>query len=296
MNKQIIKTLALSGALLLSSQANAAYVSLDDLSTWGINSSGGGTTSGVILAVDYINFDGYSYTDSDASLTSFTDYGYLYVGSYYYQGTNAYAQFSSIPESTAFFLQDLNNTITAEFTDWTGYYTSYDTNEDEVNFAFDAGKEINWYSNDDLILTAEIVNGTGDLNLSGDLNGQINIQFEITSATEDYFFVDVNEDGVFTDDEELSYLLSLYPDDEPYYFGYSSSTNQIVDETNATLDALLADLGVTYDELTADRGDFITQNTGSYTMATIPEPGMLSLMGLAFLGMAGFQRRRKQQG
>jgi len=288
MKNRFTKALVLSGALLLSAHASAAYVSLDDVATWGINSSGGGTTSGVIIATDYINFDGYSYTDSSDDLSSFTDYGYLAVDSYHYDGStvdiyDTYGIAGVIQESTY--------SITAEFTDWSGTYTSYDAGEDEVNFEFNSGGTINWYSEEDLILVATIVNGTGDLNLSGDENGQINIQFVITSVEAGYFFIDINGDGIFTDDEDLATLLAN--SDEPYYFGYSTSNNQIEDSANDTLTALLDEQGYDPEDIATSPYDFVTHNVGSYSMATIPEPGMLSLMGLAFLGLAGFQRRRK---
>lgn len=292
MTNKIFKTLALS-TLLASSFANAGYVGLGDAVTWGLNASGGGTTSGTIIATDEIKFAGYSYTDSNDTLTGFNNYGYLLMGSYF--NNNAEVDIFADYGIDAV-VQDSVFGISAVYTDWVGAYTSYEpADDDEVNFEFVSGT-LDWFADGttDPILESSIVSGNGDLNLSGSQRGQLTMILEVTDVTAGYFFIDLNNDGSFIPEEDLSYILANSV--EPVVYGYAGSDNEIIDNSTPILDDILADEGITgtFDELTAGFGDVFTESDGSFVFREVPEPGMLSLMGLALFGFAGFQRRRKQ--
>lgn len=299
----LFKAMALTGALLLSSQAHAKFVSLDIVGTFGVNAAGTGAADAVPMnTLDYL---GFSFTDTPPiEGESFVDFGYIYATGGDYGGASAN-------------LDDDGGTqyqLSTVFSDWIGEYTyvSDDINpvtgipaDFEAEFfsgtvSWDsqiidgAGEVVSVVEED--ILELSIITGIGGLTTSGISNrqtGDIELIFEVTDVTEGYFFLDLNDDGEFTEFEDLAYLMSMLdPEDEGYYLGYTFGTNTIQpsESREALEERLEAIFGL--DEGTLALG-FVATNDGQFFMATIPEPGMLSLMGLAFLGLAGFQRRRK---
>lgn len=287
MKHKFLKSAALASTLLLASQANAAYLNLIDVD-WKLDPDGAGPASAIELTA--LTYQGLSFAEStiangdptiiDAGDT-FTDYG----------------KFSALNAITGPFTAEslTSYDISAEFTNFTGTYGDIYTSGTEtfLPFEFDVGGEVTWFAGATEILTGEIVstpvfNSGGYASISGgDLTGNIDIYFEITSAAAGYFFVDADGDGVYSDLFDV-----LDTNTVPLMFGFSNTTNLTILPTNPLyndgVDALETALGVDLGPI-----GILARNTGTYQMRTIPEPGMLSLMGLAFLGLAGFQRRRR---
>lgn len=177
---------------------------------------------------------------------------------------------------------------------------------------FDAGSTQSWYdgATNTNILTLELLNASTNVFTNSDGNqitsvGQIDFQFQITQAAAGYFYVMI--DGAWVDIADiLDGTVDVY---DGNLYAKASTLTQIPDSV-ANSDAItaldtiasdaLAALG-TYTSYTSSRqyiggdlttGAYLTSNKGNVDLAAVPEPGMLSLMGLAFLGLAGFQSRR----
>ncbi len=277
------KFLTVTLAVLFSNFANAAYIYVNG---WGIDTNGGGNS---IQSTDTLVISGFSYTDTTTdgggNPDTFTDTGYL-------------SSIVGISDGSQFIL---NSTITAVFDDWSGSFSNFSAIENTADFDFTPGGTVTWYENSinalgSSILTAEIVNGTGtvdfDLVGTGSNSGKVNILFEVTIVDPGYIFIDLNGDDIFTANEDLSNIILT----SDIYFGYADVTNSIlVDPATGAYQTAFTNLsGLTAFDQADTTYDLITQNTGEYGMLqVVPEPAMLSLMGLAFLGLAGFQQRRK---
>lgn len=178
---------------------------------------------------------------------------------------------------------------------------------------------------DTAVLEMKIVDGEGSMNKNGNtLRGDSVIVFEITDVADDLIFVDTNGDGT---SEDLAVLLDqLSTEDEGFYLSVVNSTNTVIDTNsiatvryyqemlsllyNADLvknpelagfkDVLVLQDGVTGEYSLSPAGianlqvqSFIANNAGLVNFATVSEPATLGMMSLALLGLAGFQRRRK---
>lgn len=302
MKNKLLKTIAISGAILLSGQANAKFVNLDVIETFGINAAGTGAADAVAMnALDYL---GTSFTDTiPAEGATFGDIGAIYAADGDYGFTDA----------------DLGDyVLTTVFTDWVGVYSDVgtDDNGDGIPDSFSAeflSGTSSWNSSyvdpvtgdatvvDTGILELSIITGVGELSVSGvtgNQTGDMEMVFRVTGAMEDYFYIDLNGDGMFTEDEDLADLLAAIEgtDSEGYYLGYVFGTNTIVDDAGQQAIIRTALEGYLETDLSFldTLGGYVAVNDGLFYMATIPEPEMLSLMGLAVLGLAGLQRRRRK--
>ncbi|MBF9002131.1 MULTISPECIES: PEP-CTERM sorting domain-containing protein [Vibrio] len=287
---KMIKGFLLCFALASASQAYAGSFSLAGLD-WAVDIDGNGDTSDGLVDIDTLDFAGYtlvsvSDTDFSGTLTdndTFTDYNYLTA--------DDLAGIYTLNTMTG----TLDNTVT--FGSLT-YSTAY----------FD-GSTMSWYdASDTSILTISVTSGSSLLLLDGtDLTiGQISLTLSIDSVVADYFYVDVN--GTWVD---LADLVASKPYDA-YYFSvltYAGVPDAILAAYEAELNAYTTVDTSTYltdyagiatvdltDAFTGSGYTFVVVNDGTVDLTRrVPEPGMLTLMGLAFIGLAGLQRRRKFQ-
>ncbi|WP_161158024.1 PEP-CTERM sorting domain-containing protein [Vibrio eleionomae] len=293
------KLIMLCLVVLVSSQAYAGSFSLSSLN-WAIDSDGDGVIDdGSLTDIDTLNFFGYSIvhlTDADSNGTlsdgdTFTDYTYLTATDTSVDGIY------TVNTLTGY----LNNTVSS--TTSSGDTYTYST-------AYFDGSTMNWYNSDgEVILSLTVVDGSSLLSLDADGNltvGQISLTLSISDVAEGYFYVEV--DGEWVD---LADLISSV-DYEAYYFDvittvgfpssvYDSYAEAIENYSGEDIDDYLnGNSGTTTLKLSqaiADGGyAYGVSNTGTVDLASrVPEPGMLSLMGLAFIGLAGFQRRRNKK-
>ncbi|WP_165312848.1 PEP-CTERM sorting domain-containing protein [Vibrio ziniensis] len=274
---KVTKLFVLCFSLLLTGQAYAGYMTLQD-QIWGIDPDGDGDTSNAVMLLN-MDYDSFTYVSfSDA--THFTDYGFLYS-----------------TDDSALKGMYAKATLTGEASG--------------SNASFDAGSTMNWYdASDNLIMTLTLIYGDSTNvaldPVGGTISGSLRFQFEITYVAEDYFYI---WDGVDWID-----LADLIGEDSPYYMEAGSqiqrATNNLLTVEQNSSDLAGTGLNI-LDELDSITGlpagsaqsaintpsfaGFVTFNDGNVFVGVVPEPGMLSLMGLAFLGFAGFQSRRKSQ-
>ena len=284
----------------VSSQAYSLTIDLTDLVDveWGIDYNHDGNTDDVTTYTkDLMGFFGYTLVEFNSSSTAgtisdgdkFTDYNYLKDTT---SGSGIYT----------------TNTMTGTLKDTTGTTTVYST------ATFDVGSVMTWYdasNNDDEIMSLSVVNGDSTLKLDNGILtiGQISLLLKVTEVTQDYFYIKV--DGKWVDlydiGEEI-YLYVLVSSDVPSTIEDADTLTDYVNQqtgSNLTdLDGYLTDAAETtqvdLSQAAANNGNggysYMIVNNGTSTLRErVPEPGMLSLMGLAFLGLAGLQRRRKMQ-
>ncbi len=263
-------------SLVFAGQALAGAITLNS-KIWGIDPTGTIGDSSNTVALLQMDYDSFTYVEfSDA--THFTDYGYLYsTGNPALDGVYATAV--------------LPGTISGSEAQFTG------------------GSTMNWFdSSDNTMIELTLISGESNNTAldpeNYDVEGSLTFQYQVTDVAEGYFYI---WNGSTWED-----MYSLMAGGEVFYMEASSTiqaaTNQLVDfeENNdnlagsgtdivAELDALRG-ASVAQDALDAPTiGSFVTFNDGNVAVG-VPEPGMLSMMGLACLGLAGFQlRRRKQQ-
>lgn len=307
MNKlsKMAKSAALCFALFATSQANAGSLYLTGFD-WAIDPTGTvGDTSGLI-DLDAFNFGSYTLvtfgdTDNSGTLTEgdrFTDYSYLYPTS---NGDTSGA------------LSD----IYALNADMGGSFGQvFPVGPQNLSTAtFDSGSTQNWYdgATDTNILTLDLLNASTNVftNPAGDQItqvGQIDFQFQVSQAAAGYFYVMI--DGAWVDVSDiLDGTVDVY---DGNIYAKTSTLTQVPDSVDnpdaiPMLDDIASDAlaalapytGFTSSAqyLNGDLGNsgYLTANNGNVDLAAVPEPGMLSLMGLAFLGLAGFQNRRRNQ-
>lgn len=217
--------------------------------------------------------------------------------------------------------------ISATFSDWAGEFTNAEGATD-LTYDFHTGS-MTWEVTNTAqsladgevittfdVLEATLIEGFGHLDTTSPSdNGSMELLFIISDIyVADTFYIDLNGNGIFEDTpgysedvfDYLAYLELLGIDTieemlelDGLIFGVASPTTEFSD-TGSIAD-VNTNLGTTFDpadninsNLIDNDDQFIAvTNSGDFVMRAVPEPGMLGLMGLAFLGLAGFQRRRK---
>ncbi|MDC0609970.1 PEP-CTERM sorting domain-containing protein [Vibrio sp.] len=294
MINKLLKPLLLLSACLVSGQTFAAYLNLTE-ATWGIDVTASGDTSNV-TELDGFDYVGYSVvyvedTDGSGTLNSgdkTTDYGYLQAA------------------------DSALGVISATYSDWTGVFngpTSVGGGVSIYTYSFDAGSELTWEqttaTGTETIIEFALTYGLGTVSTLGEdvISNIIEFQFEVTSVLENYFYLWI--DGQWVD------MYDILNDTGTSYYGlydsliYSFTTTTVQDNNLGSTDtALLSSVSgideadiISYidDENSIFDTYSVSYNDGNIDFGVVPEPGMLSLMGLAFLGLAGFQYRRKNK-
>ncbi|WP_375750143.1 PEP-CTERM sorting domain-containing protein [Vibrio sp. HN007] len=341
-----VKVLALGTALALSSgYASAAHLNLVAENTlMGFSFDAGGTASTKFVTFTTIDYTGSSIvdiTDTNGngfidSGDEFTDYGAMTSISGNASGNDVNGT-TGLPDGE-FNFGAAGYQLSASFTNWTGEFTN-PTGASTLEYDFASG-DVVWnvqtittggfgaptILSTTPLLTASVIEGSGDLEATPGGDGEMNVIFAITDVEIDNaFYVDFNGDGIITEDEDvfdrlaaIRILLAIPPGDpipvasfellppevkSQLQYGLSSPTTNLLSDPDLTqaVDAINTATGESFDAAdaiaanTISTGDeiMVVDNDGSFVVRAIPEPGMLGLMGLAFLGLAGFQRRRK---
>lgn len=303
-----VKAVILGLTLLVTGTAYAGSLNLASLN-WAYDTDGDGDTTAGIVDFDVFNYTSYAVlaltddVDSDGLGTgdSFTNYGYLFPSS----NGDTDGSLSKVYGANV----DMSGTIGEGATFSSSGNTVYEV-------AFDAGSTQTWYKTETdssvtelLQLTLVYGSSTVTTNSSGEIVGigQLDLQYQITGIMQDYFYVEL--DGQWVDIWDI-----LYDPTSEYYgkydfniYGEVATTsslassigedNEYADELNDVANAILGGENAT-DYIGSDisqDGKTITVSYGGLDLAVVPEPGMLSMMGLAFLGLAGFQSRRRRQ-
>ncbi|MDG3088297.1 PEP-CTERM sorting domain-containing protein [Vibrio hannami] len=301
MNNKLLKALVISGALVLSSNVSAAHLNLEDVDVWGLDVTGSGDVNNV-TAFNYLDYDGASFADStfdkgaDATLIdagdTFVDYGYLFSTGGNYNGQSA----------------DFGDyMVTSVFDNWTGTYTnatpfplaplSYDFETGDLTWKVwqtDANGII--LGSDIDILTMSIVHGFGTF-VPAIGEYVIDLTFEISDILQDnYIYYDINGDGILEAWEDLFDVALTTELGQSIYYTTTLSFVELATDPEATVGTIIEQYFLHTGELLDFDGAFgvAATNDGNLDAAKIPEPGMLSLMGLGLLGLAGLQRRRRQ--
>ncbi|MDB1123698.1 PEP-CTERM sorting domain-containing protein [Vibrio algarum] len=317
MKNKLLKTAALASTLLFGASANALTVNYDVIDLMGIS---GDASTGVSTAIelDYLIYGGNSFTtNAPVEGASFIDIGHIEANSGSLNGVGTQLSTTTFDFSAQTFTET-TYTLSVTFTDWVGTY--YDVVDAENFSATFSSGSVSWDLTTsvtvtdlttgitgatistplDNVLVMDLVQGEGDID---DGSGDISVIFEVVSVLQDFIYVDVDGNGTLEEDEDLADLLAaLTTEQEGFYLGWAFGTNTLTDQDITYGEELMAVL-IGADLATPDGNGgyiidpsldgFIATNVGAVLFASVPEPGMLSMMGLALLGFAGFSRRRK---
>jgi hypothetical protein len=251
----------LAGAAVAASLFSLSAPASATLTNWFLDTDGPGGNPPVLVH-DYLDLTGTAYVHNTFSTP--TDFTFNEVGSFL--------------NLTADGVTILNPALTAKFVG-----TGSGTVGGPLNFT--PGGILNVFSGATNIGTFMLEAGSATLNAGTVLpNGAISFIFKATSLATGYFF-----DSAMTD---LSTLLSA---PGGVVMGFAT-TNVILGNTPDVPAGLVTDynnaFGTSFGTVAAnDTTDLSLSNNGQFRLA-VPEPSMLSLFGVALLGL-GFLTRRK---
>ena len=299
--RTLSQLLAAGMLIFVSSQVYATAYSLSDYA-WAYDSNQDGNISNdEIVSDDSFSFEGYTLVEvttnsGTADLTSgatFSDYTYLTNTQ-----TGVYAEAL------------LNGTISSGST--IAYFNTT---------ASDPTSQMEWYTaSGDYILTVDLV--TNDLGqqgrsvltvIDGDLLvNQITLYLSVSDVEYGYFYIYDETLGEWVDFATL-----LAEGDELLFTSVTTSSaaneGDVSNEASAYIEGASGENPNSYAAAVGNASDLIDltiayQSDGTYMYSlshdggidvdsdAVPEPGMLTLMGLALIGLAYLQRRRKDDG
>ena len=127
-----------------------------------------------------------------------------------------------------------------------------------------------------------LIEGSGIVDPTGVPNGLLTLVFQATELAAGHWFM---PDGA----TDMSTLI-----DEGLLFGFVTTNASFVANPLANLVAELSQMVGSPVVNNINFGSFIVSNNGQYRLQTVPEPGVLALLGLGMLGAcAGMRARRK---
>lgn len=291
MFNRISHFLMASALVFLSSQVYSATLNISNYAWAYTSDKDSSVTSSDVISNDSFSFEGYTLVDvtldngTDLSQgASFTDYTYL---------TNT--QTGIYSEAT------LSGTI--------------NSGSSLATFNTTTNPPMTWYAADGTpLLSANLT--VNDLGFPGHSSlsiydqyltvGQITLYLSVSNVTAGYFYLYYEGEWVdFADlleDYDTLAFTSVTTSSAAKHIT-SEASEYIYDESEMDPSQYYASVGNTGDYI--DLTQAYKNSHYIYTLAhdggiavdsnAVPEPGMLSLMGLAFLGLAGLQRRRKMQ-
>lgn len=259
MMKKTLTSAALAASLFALSAPASAY-----LTNWYVDTDGAGGNAPVFVA-DYLDLVGQAFVSN--TFTGATTFNFNEVGRF----TTSTADGGSVLGGV-----DLLPVLTSRFVG-----TGSGTTGGALTFA--PGSMLEVYSGATNIASFSLLTGSANLLANSTLpNGTISLIFKAMSMSTDYFF-----DGFMND------LAPSVPNGLTFGF---ATTNAIPLNQNVA-SVLVSDYNAAFDPdiagpVTPNGSTLLyISNNGQYRLA-VPEPSMLSLLGLALVGL-GFSTRRK---
>lgn len=236
---------------------------------------------------EYLDFVGNSYiqlTPTGVSTFSFDDNGFFIVAGADGTGPGSHNNDGSgsafATEMTALFANGSGTGTFGGGISFTGgTLTLY--SDGAPNYATSTGI---YGANDGTpIGTFTLTTGSGLVNASGVPNGELTLIFRATALAAGYWFA---PDGT----TDLSTMVS-----DGLLFGFVTTNASYVANPSALVDVELAELVSETSPLVNDpaSGSFIVSNNGQYRLQTVPEPGVVALLGLGLVGAYAARRRSR---
>ncbi len=252
----------LAGAAVAASLFSLAAPASATLTNWFINTNGTGSGSAVSVH-DYLALSGNSLvqpTYATLPPTAGDTFTFNEVGSFLVQNADGITPLN--PNLSATFVGSGSGTVGG-------------------NLGFTPGGILDVFSGGSTpIATFTLVSGSALLDAPGGVlpNGVISLIFQATAMQSGYFF-----DSSKTD---LSTLIG-----SPLFFGFATTNAIPGDPTNPAYPVLESMYATQFGSFLRTPTTLDISNGGQFRLA-VPEPSMLSLFGLALLGL-GFMTRRK---
>ena len=260
--KALLTAAVTAGMLALSAPASAT------LTNWYVDTDGAGGNAPVLVR-DYLDLTGISYVNNTFNGGSGTTFDFKEVG-----------RFSALTADGGTFNggSNLNPNLNTYFT-----ANGNGTTGGLLNFI--AGT-LNVFSGATNIANFDLMSGSANLAANSTLpNGTVSLIFKATSMVNGYFF-----------DQNMNDLAPIANSFDGLIFGFAT-TNAISGTSQVPVE-LISDYNAAFNpDITGPifgdgRNNLYLSNNGQFRME-VPEPGMLSLFGIAFLGMGFLGRRRK---
>ena len=255
--KSLFTAAVTAGLLVLSAPASAT------LTNWFIDTDGPGANNPKVLVLDYLDLVGQAYVHN--TFTSATTFTFNEAGRF--NTTSADFSTTLSPGLSSTFLGTGSGTVGG-------------------NLVFNPGGTLSVFSGATNIANFSLITGSANLKAGGVLpNGVIDLIFKATSMTAGYFF-----------DSAMSDLSLVANSPKGLLFGFA--TTNAIPLAGQVSAGLISDYNAAYNPdvvgpITPDQiRDVYISNNGQFRLQ-VPEPSMLSLLGLALLGMGVVSRRRK---
>lgn len=281
---KLASSAALVGALALPSVASSSTF----LNNWYLDLDADGNK---VQVNEYLDFTGNSYiqlTPAGGNNFTFADNGFFQVTGRDGMGINTHWLGAGQPRDlTALFSGGTGTGTFGGPISFTGGLLELFS---DANFDYASTTGAYGTNNGTKIGSFTLVEGSGFVDPTGVPNGLLTLVFQATELAAGYWF---GPDGM----TDLSTLIG-----QDLLFGFVTTNATVLENPNTTLVAELGEMvGIgNIDDVVndPDLGSFIVSNNGQYRTSivpgTVPEPGVLALLGLGMLGAcAGMRARRK---
>lgn len=260
----MLKKLLGAAAIATSLFAVSSVASATTLSNWFIDTDGAGGNKAVKV-FDYLDLNGQAYVNN--TFTSATTFNFQEVGT---------------------FKSNLADSLTGLSPDLNSYFIGTGSGTTGGDLSFNTGS-LNVFSGATSIGNFTLTSGSTVLNANSTLpNGTVSFVFRATSMAAGYFF-----------DENMLDLSLIANSPDGLLLGFATTNVINLAKNGATVRAdLITDYNAAFGTslgtvLANQTSDLYLGNNGQFRLE-VPEPSMLSLLGLALVGV-GFTTRRKNK-